>query len=124
MRCSSDHPSQVALRPNLYPAWYETVIAPMSSMAESSLDAYDPRSEVEHDAARPLSAISPGVKESRYVHGIFKAGVIVSDFEKTLALLKARNAEIAFGPYPARADQRANVMVRDNAGNLIQFFGK
>jgi catechol 2,3-dioxygenase-like lactoylglutathione lyase family enzyme len=79
---------------------------------------------VEHDAARPLSAISPGVKESLYVHGIFKAGVIVSDFEKTLALLKARNAEIAFGPYPARADQRANVIVRDNAGNLIQFFGK
>jgi hypothetical protein len=61
------------------------------------------------------------VKESLYVHGIFKAGVIVSDFEKTLALLKATNAEIAFGPYPARADQRANVIVRDNAGNLIQF---
>jgi hypothetical protein len=38
-------------------------------------------------------------------------------------MLEARDVEIAFGPYPARADQRANVIVKDNAGNLIQFFG-
>jgi hypothetical protein len=28
------------------------------------------------------------------------------------------------GPFPKSATQRANVIVRDNAGNLIQFFGK
>jgi catechol 2,3-dioxygenase-like lactoylglutathione lyase family enzyme len=79
---------------------------------------------VQDDAARPLTAAAPGVKESLRVHGFFKAGVVVNDFEKTLAMLKARNAEIAFGPFPARSDQRANVIVRDNAGNLIQFLGK
>jgi len=50
-------------------------------------------------------------------------GVIASDFEKTLSTLKERGADIAFGPFPARPGQRANVIVRDNAGNLIQFFG-
>ena len=43
--------------------------------------------------------------------------MIVDDFEKTVAMLKARQVEIAFGPFP-------NVIVKDNAGNLIQFFGK
>ncbi|MBI2213869.1 MAG: VOC family protein [Acidobacteria bacterium] len=55
--------------------------------------------------------------------GLFKAGVIVDDFDQTLALLKQRGVEIAFGPFPARADQRANVIIRDNSGNLIQFIG-
>jgi hypothetical protein len=32
-------------------------------------------------------------------------------------------AKHTFGPYPARPGQRANVIVRDNAGNLIQCFG-
>ena len=71
---------------------------------------------IQRDDAQPL-AKAP-------VHGIFKAGVIVEDFDKTLAALKARQVEIAFGPYPARPNQRANVIVRDNAGNLLQFFGK
>jgi len=63
-------------------------------------------------------------KDSPLVHGIFKAGLIVDDFDRTVTALKARNVEIAFGPFPKRADQRANVIVKDNAGNLIQFFGK
>ena len=56
---------------------------------------------IQHDSARPLTTAAPAAKEPLYIHGIFKVGVIVSDFEKTLA----------------------NVIVRDNAGNLIQFFG-
>jgi catechol 2,3-dioxygenase-like lactoylglutathione lyase family enzyme len=78
---------------------------------------------IQHDAAKPLNTVAPNVKDPLYVHGIFKVGVIVSDFEKTLSALKTRNVEIAFGPYPARPGQRANVIVRDNARNLIQFFG-
>jgi hypothetical protein len=30
----------------------------------------------------------------------------------------------SYGPYAKTATQRANVIIRDNAGNLIQFFGK
>jgi catechol 2,3-dioxygenase-like lactoylglutathione lyase family enzyme len=73
---------------------------------------------IQHDDA------APAAKDSLFVHGIFKAGVIVDDFDKTVAILKARQVEIAFGPFPKRANQRANVIVKDNAGNLIQFFGK
>ena len=73
---------------------------------------------IQHD-----DAASAG-KDSLLVHGIFKAGVIVDDFDQTVATLKARHVEIAFGPYPKRANQRANVIVKDNAGNLIQLFGK
>jgi catechol 2,3-dioxygenase-like lactoylglutathione lyase family enzyme len=56
--------------------------------------------------------------------GIFKAGFTVKDFDRTVEELRARNAEIAFGPFPASDTQRANLILRDNAGNLIQIFGE
>lgn len=79
---------------------------------------------IQHDDAVPLGKAAPAVKGNLFVHGMFKAGVIVDDFEKTLAMLKARGVEFFIGPFPARANQRANVIIKDNAGNLIQFFGK
>ena len=57
------------------------------------------------------------------VHGIFKAGVIVDDFDQAIATLRKRHVDIVIGPFPARATQRANAIIRDNAGNYIQFFG-
>jgi catechol 2,3-dioxygenase-like lactoylglutathione lyase family enzyme len=57
------------------------------------------------------------------VHGPFKAGFMVKDFDRTLESLRARGVEIAFGPFPPQNNQRANVIIRDNAGNLIQIFG-
>jgi len=79
---------------------------------------------LEHDQAVPLNVAAPGVKNDLLVHGVVKAGAIVSDFDGTVALLKQRNVQIAFGPYPATAHQRANVIIKDNAGNLIQLFGR
>jgi hypothetical protein len=67
---------------------------------------------------------APGSTRRESVHGVFKAGARVEDFEGTVAMLRARAVEIAYGPYPARENQRANVIIRDNSGNLIQFFGK
>ena len=77
---------------------------------------------IQRDGAFSLSSAAPG-KDRTLVHGLFKAGVIVEDFDKTVAMLRAREVEIAFGPFPKKPDQRANVCIRDNAGNLIQFFG-
>jgi hypothetical protein len=79
---------------------------------------------IENDDAVPLTRAVPGLKSNILVYGVVKAGAIVSDFDKTLAMLKQRNVAIAFGPYPAREHQRANVIIEDNAGNLIQFFGQ
>jgi len=56
--------------------------------------------------------------------GVFKVGVIVDSINKTIATLRARQVIPAFGPYPAKPGAMANVIVRDNAGNLIQFFGR
>ena len=39
--------------------------------------------------------------------------------------LKARNVEIAYGPFKASAQtKRPNVILKDDDGNLIQLFGK
>jgi catechol 2,3-dioxygenase-like lactoylglutathione lyase family enzyme len=79
---------------------------------------------IRRDAAQPLAKLTNGMKDNTLVYGFFKAGVVVDDLEKTLAALKARGVEVAMGPFPAKDNVLANVIVRDNAGNLIQFFGK
>ena len=79
---------------------------------------------VQHDDARPIRTAAPGAKgDPVYVHGFFKAGVVVRNFDATVTQLRARGVEIAMGPWPARADQPANLIIKDNAGNLIQIFG-
>jgi len=78
---------------------------------------------LQRDDAMPLSKAAPSVAQNYRIHGFFKAGIIVDDFDATVARLKERGVAIAMGPYPKTAEQRANVIVRDNSGNLIQFFG-
>lgn len=75
---------------------------------------------IQHDEAEPLSAAAPGRKGALFVHGFFKVGVVVANFGEALAALQARRIEIAVGPFPAREGQPANVIIKDNAGNLIQ----
>jgi catechol 2,3-dioxygenase-like lactoylglutathione lyase family enzyme len=77
-----------------------------------------------HDDAVPLSQAAPAITRNFLVHGIFKAGIVVVDFDKTIAALRARGVPIAIGPFPASAQQPANAIIRDNAGNYIQFFGE
>jgi catechol 2,3-dioxygenase-like lactoylglutathione lyase family enzyme len=79
---------------------------------------------VQTDKARALSALKPPVSEPFELHGFFKAGVIVEDFDAALASLKERGVPIAIGPFAAKEGRRANFIIEDNAGNLIHFFGK
>ena len=80
---------------------------------------------IQHRAAVPLSKAAPALKSAIEVHGIFKTGVVVNDVDATFKELKARDVEIAFGPFPARPETPyKNFAIRDNSGNLIQFFGK
>ena len=78
---------------------------------------------VHNEDAVPLSQAAPAITRNYLVHGIFKAGIVVDDFDKTIATLRARGAQIVIGPFPATAEQRVNAIIRDNAGNYIQFFG-
>ena len=76
------------------------------------------------DAAVPLTSLSPRPTSTTNVHGIFKAGMIVDDYDGALKRLRERGVQIAMGPFAASADQHANVIIRDNAGNLIQIIAK
>lgn len=78
---------------------------------------------MKHDDALPLATAAPAIARNYLVHGIFKAGIVVDDFDKTIAELKARGVPIAMGPFPATNEQRPNAIIRDHSGNLIQFFG-
>lgn len=79
---------------------------------------------IQHDDAVPLETAAPGLKSNILLHGVIKAGAVVTDFDEALATLRRRGVEIAFGPFPARGNQRANVIIKDNAGNLIQLFAR
>lgn len=59
-----------------------------------------------------LGRAAPAVKSNILVHGAVKAGAIVADFDKTVATLRQRSVQIAFGPYPASASQRANLIIQ------------
>ena len=59
----------------------------------------------------PLAKLSPPVDDPFKIHGFFKSGVIVQDYDATLAMLKERDVPI-----------RRNFIIADNAGNLIHFF--
>lgn len=76
-----------------------------------------------HDDAVPLRTAAPSITRNFLVHGIFKAGIFVDDFDKAIAGLKERGVPISIGPFPARDDQPANAIIRDNEGNFIQIFG-
>jgi len=60
---------------------------------------------IQDDDAVPLAKAAPGVKSNIQVHGLVKAGIVVADFDKALALLKERKVKIAFGPFPARTER-------------------
>lgn len=65
-----------------------------------------------------------GTTDPSRCHGFFKVGVLVTDLDKTLEELAARGVPVAFGPFPEQPNQRANAIIRDNAGNFIQIFEK
>jgi catechol 2,3-dioxygenase-like lactoylglutathione lyase family enzyme len=79
---------------------------------------------IEQQGSKPLRQVAPQVTNDTQIHGIFKAGVIVADWDGLIAGLKARGVPIAIGPFPRSKEQRANLIIRDNEGNYIQFFEK
>lgn len=79
---------------------------------------------IQLDQAAPLGSVAPAVQGPLFVHGLAKAGVLVDDFPAALAALKEKNVAIAYGPFAARPGQKANAIIRDNAGNLIQIIGR
>ena len=79
---------------------------------------------IQTDKARPLASLSPPVSDPFELHGYFQAGALHEVFDAAVAALKSRGVTIAHGPYAAKDGRRPNVIIADNAGNLIHLFGK
>ena len=79
---------------------------------------------IRSDAAVPIASLGPKTADAFAVHGFVKAGILVDDFSATMEALRAKNVAIAYGPFPERPDQKANVIIKDNAGNLIQIIAR
>ena len=79
---------------------------------------------LQNDDAKPLKTLMPSMASDILIHGPFKVGLIVENFDSVVATLRERGIPIAFGPFPASQNQRANLIIRDNSGNLIQLLGK
>jgi catechol 2,3-dioxygenase-like lactoylglutathione lyase family enzyme len=78
---------------------------------------------VQQDGAiSPRTLIPAG--QRGYMLGVMKAGFVVDDFDGAVAALRAKRVEIVAGPFPKRPTQPANVLFRDNAGNLLQILGR
>lgn len=76
---------------------------------------------IERDGAAPTPCAT---SDPTLCHGLFKVGFLVKNLDSTLDKLASRGVQVAYGPFPAQGNQRANAIIRDNAGNLIQLFEK
>jgi catechol 2,3-dioxygenase-like lactoylglutathione lyase family enzyme len=79
---------------------------------------------IANDAARSLPANDPAASDRTLLHGPLKAGFLVDNFDAAVATLQSRGASVAFGPFPATSSQNANVIFRDNSGNLLQLIAR
>lgn len=71
-----------------------------------------------------LSSIAPELQGSHQLYGIFKAGIFVEDLDSALKQLKSLDVIVAFEPFFDAAMQCRMFAIRDNNGNLLQFFGR
>jgi catechol 2,3-dioxygenase-like lactoylglutathione lyase family enzyme len=76
------------------------------------------------DDSVPLSSIDPKLKGPQNVHGLLKAGLFVNDLDDTLSALKSRNVTMAFQMFYDKSMDCRTFAIRDNNGNILQFFGK
>jgi catechol 2,3-dioxygenase-like lactoylglutathione lyase family enzyme len=74
--------------------------------------------------ASPLSKVAPQVKGPQEIHGILKSGIFVDDLDAALKELKSRNVTMAFDTFYDKSMDCRMFAIRDNNGNILQFFGK
>jgi catechol 2,3-dioxygenase-like lactoylglutathione lyase family enzyme len=74
-------------------------------------------------SALPLSKITSELKGNHEVYGMFKSGLCVRDLDSTYEQLKSRGVTMAFEPFFDPSMQCRMFAIRDNGGNILQFFG-
>ena len=78
---------------------------------------------IHHKLAVSGAALKKGYKPY-LVYGVFKVGFIVDDVDHTLQRLKANGVPVYNGPFNDDALHMRSFLIRDNEGNIIQFFSK
>ena len=76
------------------------------------------------DGSAPLSKVAPQTKGPQDVHGILKSGLFVDDLDGAMKELKSRNVTFAFELFYDKSMDCRMFAIRDNNGNMLQFFGK
>jgi catechol 2,3-dioxygenase-like lactoylglutathione lyase family enzyme len=71
-----------------------------------------------------VSRTKSAAGEEYLLHGIFKMGMMVDDLDGVYRRVKENGIPIAYEIMPARDIPYRSFLIRDNEGNLIQFFGK
>ncbi len=74
--------------------------------------------------AVPLAKAAPQLKGPQDIQGILKSGIFVDDLDATLKELKSRSVTLAFDTFYDKSMDCRMFAIRDNNGNILQFFGK
>lgn len=72
----------------------------------------------------PLSKVAPQLAGPQDILGILKSGVFVDDLDVALKELAGRNVTLAFDMFYDKSMECRMFAIRDNNGNILQFFGK
>ena len=78
---------------------------------------------IHHKLAASGTTLKKGYKPY-LIYGVFKVGFIVDDVDHTLDRLKANGVPVYNGPFNDDALHMRSFLIRDNEGNIIQFFSK
>jgi catechol 2,3-dioxygenase-like lactoylglutathione lyase family enzyme len=74
--------------------------------------------------AMPLSNVAPQLKGLQDIQGILKAGVFIDDLDAAHEELKSRDVNMAFEILYEKSMDCRMFAIRDNNGNILQFFGE
>ncbi|HZN91987.1 MAG TPA: VOC family protein [Myxococcales bacterium] len=78
---------------------------------------------IQHSEAKPPPGEAP-VRQAHRTHGFFKVGFVVEDIDARHRELGRRGVPMAYELMNAKDLPLRTFSVRDNEGNLLQFFGK
>ena len=70
----------------------------------------------------PLSKVDSSLSAPQ-IHGILKSGIFVDNLDATLNELKSRNVAVVFETFYDKSMDCRMFGIRDNNGNILQFFG-
>jgi catechol 2,3-dioxygenase-like lactoylglutathione lyase family enzyme len=79
---------------------------------------------VQHSKAKSLKVLLPQAAGAHEIYGIFKLGLHVQDIESAYEAVQATGADVVYKLAMAQQMGMRSFMIRDNNGNLVQFFGK